>query len=211
MEKYLQILKEYASSHDQTLHLPHIQSIRLYFEQSMMGHPNVYLGSIIQGIPKEFQPKCVTFSLNYKNSFMKDADGYNISAQWVNQLRFPNSVTRIRMELGKFSNGPPLRQIVSEVVSKWFFRREDGVVFRAAEDDVFYRPWIANEATHSQAPRIEKLYIIPMVTWRPAGEFDPFADGYECPDLNLTSLARRLDRMPLGDITGAFSRLSAHG
>lgn len=130
--------------------------------------------------------------------------GYNLSAKWVNETRFPNSVTCIRMELGKFSDDPQLRQIVSEVVLNWFFRREDGTVFRAAEDNVFYRHWRVLEDPNERAPFTKRIYVIPMVTWRPVVEFDPFVDGYECPDLDLTSMARQMDRIPLSNVTVAY-------
>jgi hypothetical protein len=212
MENYLQTLKESANIHDETLHIPHIQSIRIYFNHSFMKGPSTLVRRMInKRTPPEFSPKCVTFSLNYKNSWMKSMFGYKLSGKWVNNLRFPNSVTCIRMELGKFSDSPQIRIIVSQLVSKWFFRREDGMVFRAVANDVTRRLWIANEALRERDPRRERLYVIPMVTWRLADGFDPFADGYQCPDFDFTSLALQMDRTPLGDITGAINTISGTG
>lgn len=114
------------------------------------------------------------------------------------------------MELGKFSDEAEVREIVSEVISKWFFRRRDGVIFRAAEDNVVYRRWVAHEPPRNQFSWTRKVYVIPMVTWKPVNDFDPFADGHECPDLNLTGLAKRSGRRPLGDITRDINRVTAH-
>lgn len=209
MKSYLSVLKDYAENHNSTFHIPKLERMRYYYDITLP-NPAFPLGIWSRHLAKDLGPKCVTFSLNYKNSWMRHAYGYNLSGKWVNKARFSRSVTRICMELGKFSDDPPLREIVSEVVSKWFFRREDGIVFRAAEDEVVYRRWVAYAAPDGRSSWMQKVYIIPMITWKPVDDFDPFADGYKCPDLDLTSLAMRMDRRPLGDITGAINRFTAH-
>ena len=114
------------------------------------------------------------------------------------------------MELGKFTEEAEFRAVVSEVISNWFFRRQDGAVFRAAEDDVVYRWWVAYEDPQNRFQWTRMVYVIPMVTWKPVTNFDPFADGHKCPDLNLTNLVvKRRGRRALGDITRDVNRLTA--
>lgn len=212
LQAYPRNLEGYVLYHEPTFHIPKVDRVRFYF------HPDdpytIYpLSDWIESVPKKFGPRCVTFSICYKIGGMRRGNrmyDYKLRGDWVNRLRFPTSVTRIRMELGKFTENPRLGELVSKVISKWFFRREDGVVFRAAEDDVVYRRWVAHDPTPTQLPRTQQVYDIPMVIWKPVDGFNPFADGYECPDLDLTRLAKRV-RRPLADITRAVNGITAHG
>lgn len=205
---YLRVPKDYLNDHP-TFRIPRIDRVK-YYVQPRSSNPACNINYWNKRHARGLGPKCVTLSLSYKNSQTRYADGYNLKAKWVNETRFPNSITRICMELGKFSDEAEVREIVSEVISKWFFRRRDGVIFRTAEDNVVCRRWVAHEPPRNQFSWTRKVYIIPMVTWKPVNDFDPFADGHECPDLNLTGLAKRSGRRPLGDITRDINRVTAH-
>lgn len=185
MRTYLRILEDYANNHNPEFRIPKIEAVRYYFEpvNKIPAHQLLIYPGLV------FDAKCFTFSRSYKRGWMTPKTGLYFDAEWVNASRFLRSAMRIRMELGKYSSKARFREIVSEMVSKWFFRREDGVVFRAAEEDVVYRRWAAHELPQWQWSG-KLVYIIPMVTWKPVDDFDPFADGYECPNLDLTKTAK---------------------
>jgi hypothetical protein len=79
------------------------------------------------------------------------------------------------------------------VATNWYFRREDGVVFKpvtlersfkylACSDDPSKE--LTSWGTKAGGPGSYYSLLINTVTWKLASGFDPFADGYECPDLD---------------------------
>ncbi|PCG98467.1 Hypothetical protein PENO1_058100 [Penicillium occitanis (nom. inval.)] len=202
MAVYFKVVKDYIQEYSPTFGIPHLEGIR-YYVNPVVSNPAVRMKLWDRPEGKEFSPKCITFSFSYKHGWMGSQFGLNLKAKWVNKTRFPQSVTRIRMELGKFSDDPEqLREIVSQVCSKWFFRRRGGGVFRA--DDVEYRRWVAYEPPDGLFQWTRKTYVIPILTWKVVADFDPFAEeGYICPDLSLANVAQQ-GRRPLGDITRRY-------
>lgn len=202
MEEYFSVVKSYKQDCNPTFGIPHLEGIR-YYVDPRSSNPAIRMKLWNRPEVEEFSPKCITFSFNYKKGWMGNQSGLKLKAKWVNETRFPRSVTRIRMELGKFSDDPEqLHELVSQVREKWFFRRRGGAVFKV--DDVEYRRWVAYEHPHGGFQWTRKVYVIPTLTWKPVAEFDPFAEeGYKCPDLTL-DVARQMGRRPLGDITRRY-------
>lgn len=194
---YLSLVKEFADSHRLGSYFPQIDGFQAFLGSAelsesleMKTYPQV-IDDIIY--LQEYRPKVITITIDYA----KDSPKF-IEAKWVNEIRFSPAVKIIEIEFCALRINKYMLALIANFVAKnWFFRREDGVVLKpvtieralrhlhvASIDD-------ARKAHDFWGPEgcfMPKTYysmLINKVTYNPAPGFDPFTNGYECPDLDL--------------------------
>lgn len=190
----LGIVKDFADSHQLGLYLQQIDSFQLFLGSAELNEASAMelYPQVIDDIItlQEYRPKIITITIDY----VKDSPKF-IEAKWVNEVRFSPAVKTIEVEFRSLRIHKYILALIADFVTKnWFFRREDGVVFKpvtierslkylAGSDDPKkeYSVW----KEHVGGPGKYYSMLINTVTWKPTSGFDPFVDGYDCSDLDL--------------------------
>ncbi|RAO69876.1 uncharacterized protein BHQ10_005888 [Talaromyces amestolkiae] len=192
---YLSSVKDFAESRRLGSYLPQIDGFQLFLGSAELSEA-LGMGLYPQVIDdiiclQEHRPKIITITIDYA----KDSPKF-IEAKWVNEVRFSSAVKIIEMEFrALWINKYMLALIANFVAKNWFFRREDGVVLKPVtiERSLRYlaRADDARKERDFWGPepvfRTERNYrmLINTITYKPVPGFDPFINGYECPDLDL--------------------------
>ncbi|EED23106.1 hypothetical protein TSTA_065610 [Talaromyces stipitatus ATCC 10500] len=179
MALYPRQLKNYAITHNTTLHIHPVKGIQIYYRQFDLKRGEYRRLNRAIHIPEQLGPEYVTVSLNFRVCSSSHSLGI-LSADWVNEIDFPNSVKCVRMDFGKFHDVDRVEEITSKVIENWFFRREESTE-RPRSEDLFC------DVMASYSFFRMKHYVIPTVTWKLTESFNPFVDNYKCPDLDFTN------------------------
>lgn len=193
MKKYLNLLRKFARDQD-GMDIPPIQSIRV-FSQLWALEEATRLQEILD--IEGFMPQNVTITIRYTDFWYWENDRpLHIDAKWVNKVRFPESVSTIKMDFEIIDRRlAELDFIVDEAMKKWFFRGVDGTIFQANKEDITtyqwtgssvfdgQRRWLINESRPNEID-----YHVKTVTWKPVSKSDVRVDdieAYSCPNLDI--------------------------
>lgn len=216
MQEYLNTLRKFAQNQD-GMDIPQIQSIRVFAQMWALEDP-LKLQKILD--LKGFQPKSVTITLRYTDFwYWEDDKPIHIDARWVNAVRFPSSVSTISMDFEMIDRRKKEVDFITDLATqKWFFRRFDGMVFRANKEDITTTRWTGSSTFNKtrwirdESRPNEIDYYVKTVIWKPVPEFDPFVgDEYRCPNLDIP-VGFALEQPPfLRGLTNiAVDQLDAH-
>ncbi|KAI7976614.1 hypothetical protein EIK77_009845 [Talaromyces pinophilus] len=190
----LTIVKHFADSHRLGSYLPQINGFQLFLGSAELDEASAMelYPQVVDDIItlQEHRPKIITITIDY----VKNSPKF-IEAKWVNEVRFSPAVKTIEVEFRSLRIHKYILALIAYfVANNWFFRREDGAVFKpvtikrslkylAGSDD----PKKEHSVWKERVGGPGKYYslLINTVTWKPTPGFDPFTDGYECPDLDL--------------------------
>ncbi|KAK1148381.1 hypothetical protein N8T08_010192 [Aspergillus melleus] len=88
-------------------------------------------------------PKRVTLTIRHSDFwFWENWQKLRIDGQWVNWLRFPNSVVEFVIEMETIDKrAEEVKYLAEEAVGKWFFTRKDGRILKAEKSDTWTSAW----------------------------------------------------------------------
>ncbi|PCG91494.1 Hypothetical protein PENO1_093470 [Penicillium occitanis (nom. inval.)] len=191
MKEYLTTLREFARNQD-GMDIPHIQSIRV-FAQLWALEDSRRLQEVLD--LEGFQPKNITITLRYTDFWYWEHDRpMHIDAKWVNTVRFPSSVSTISMDFEMIDRRKNEVDFITDLATqRWFFRRADGMAFRASKEDITTTRWTGSSTFNKsrwirdESRPNEIDYYVKTVVWKPAPGFTPFASGGgdRCPNLDI--------------------------
>lgn len=191
---YLWTVKDFAESYRLEPYLPRIDGFQIFLGTEELNEAlamDLYPEVIDDVINlQEYRPKNITITIDYAKNSPKF-----IEAKWVNKVRFSQAVKVIEMEFRALRINKYMLGVIAEFVAKnWFFRREDGVVFKPITLERSLRCLAGSDDPKKErsfwgervgGPKTSYSMLINTVTWKPTPRFDPFAEGYECLDLDL--------------------------
>ncbi|EED14022.1 conserved hypothetical protein [Talaromyces stipitatus ATCC 10500] len=212
MKEYLTTLRDFARNQD-GMEIPQIERIRV-FAQMFVLEDSPRLQEVLD--MEGFQPKHITITLRYTDFwFWEHNSPIHIDAKWVNTVRFPKSVATISMDFEMVDRRKEeIDYITNLAVDKWFFRRADGIVFKANKEDIKTSRWTGSSTLgdarwiRDESRTNEIDYYVKTVTWKPVPEFDPFTGGGDgCPNLDIphdfprqTPPFGRMPNVPVDDL-----------
>ncbi|KAL2812201.1 hypothetical protein BJX63DRAFT_397220 [Aspergillus granulosus] len=123
-----------------------------------------------------FAPKQITLTIRYTDFwYWERNERLYINAKWVNQARFPNSVTRFTMDFESLERRKEeIDLLVEQAVERWGFLRKDGGILRATREDVSVSRWTGSSMFGGRRwvrdedpakPGVLSYYVV-SVTWK---------------------------------------------
>lgn len=192
---YLWRVRSFTESHQLEKYLPQMEEFQFFFGSEELLEVIGLDGATPEATVdmtnlQEFRPKVLTITVDY----VKDAPNF-IEARLITGVNISPAVKVIKMEFRGLKMNKFMLGFFAEFVAKnWFFRREDGVVFKPVTLERSFKYLACSEdsskelsfwGTRVHFPGSYYSLLINTVTWKPTPGFDPFADGYECPDLDF--------------------------
>lgn len=190
----LRTVRSFANSHRLKSYLPQVDGFQFFLGSEELSEAfamELYPQVIEDMIElQDHRPKAMTITIDYiqgKPNF--------IEAKWVNEVRFSEAVKTIEIEFREVWKDKYMLGFFAEFIAKnWFFRREDGVVFKQVTLERSFKYLACSNDPAKElsfwgskvgGPGSHYSMLINTVTWKPTPGFDPFAGGYECPDLDF--------------------------
>lgn len=131
---------------------------------------------------EHLRPRRVTLTIRHTDFwFWEDWDHLRLDGDWVNEVRFPDSVVEFRMELESIGQrAAEIDYLAAGVAREWFFLRMDGRVLRADLDDLKVSRWTGSSVLtdrrwlRDEARPGELDYHVVTVRWKlvPTDEVD---------------------------------------
>ncbi|KAI9037333.1 uncharacterized protein KD926_000620 [Aspergillus affinis] len=141
-------------------------------------------------------PKRVTLTIRHSDFwFWEDWQKLHMDGEWVNRVRFPNSVVEFAIEMETIDKrAEEVKYLASEAVDKWFFTRKDGRILRAEKSDTSTSTWTGSSVLddkrwiRDEARPGELDYHVVTNRWKLVP-----ADGVEALGLDLSTPRPSLD------------------
>ncbi|RHZ66716.1 uncharacterized protein CDV56_103372 [Aspergillus thermomutatus] len=121
-----------------------------------------------------FYPKSITLTIRYTDFWWWENNfPLYIDARWVDQICFPESVTRFSMDFESIERRKgEIEYIANEAAEKWFFRRKDGKFLTADKADMSVSRWTGSSILNGQRWLRDEVrpgqldYHVVTVVWR---------------------------------------------
>lgn len=191
MGEYLATLKDFAQNQD-GMDIPQIHSIRIFAQLWALEDPR-RLKEVFS--LDGFRPKNVNITIRYTDFWYWESNSpLHIDARWVNKVVFPESVTRIRMDFEMVIRRKKEIDILADLAAEeWYFRRADGVIFKASKEDTVTTGWTGSSTwdnvrwIRDESRPNEIDYYVKTVTWKAVSDRGsiPMADATGCINLDM--------------------------
>lgn len=130
--------------------------------------------SNILGIPY-LNPSSVCVTIRHTDWWNWETDTpLAIGSTWVNSCRLPDSTLAMRMQLeSTMRRKDQIDDIAGQMIEKWTFRREDGTLLRATQEDVSVQTWTGKSTwegarwVRDESRPGEIDYYVKTVVWKP--------------------------------------------
>ncbi|KAF7182922.1 hypothetical protein CNMCM7691_002666 [Aspergillus felis] len=121
-----------------------------------------------------FYPRSITLTIRYTDFWMwEDNLPLYFGAQWVNKIRFPESVAQFSMDFESIERRKDeVEYIANEAAEKWFFQRKDGRFLTADKADMSVSRWTGSSILNRERWLRDEVrpgqldYYVVTVVWR---------------------------------------------
>ncbi|KAE8377034.1 hypothetical protein BDV26DRAFT_264522 [Aspergillus bertholletiae] len=144
-----------------------------------------------------FYPKKITLTIRYTDFwFWENDEPLRINSTWVNEIRFPESVSRFCIEFESIERRKnEVDYIAREAAEKWYFRRKDGLLLTAShESEMSVYKWTGSSYLGRQRWIRDEVrpgeldYYVRTVTWKLSREDETRPS---CPNLQVPHTMER--------------------
>ena len=127
-----------------------------------------------------FYPKKITLTIRYTDFwFWEDDEPLRIDSTWVNNVRFPGSVSRFCIEFESIERRKnEVDYIAREAAEKWYFRRKDEFLLTPNESETSVFRWTGSSCLGGERWIRDEVrpgeldYYVKTVTWKLSREHE---------------------------------------